>query len=229
LPFYDGAQVPCKPDDIQYNLSMLERYNPHIHHRRSIRIPGYDYSQDGWYFLTICTQNRNCIFGQILKGRMHLNNGGLMVKTWWQKVTDKFPSVQTDEYVIMPNHFHGIINIVDRATPRGRPILCEKPALHGHPIAVNTNNKSGQPHNELGQPHRVAPTLGDIVNWFKTMTTNQYIHGVKQNGWPPFPGRLWQRNYYDHIIRNENELNHFRRYIADNPANWQIDKENPNA
>ena len=99
----------------------------------------------------------------------------------------------------------------------------------GRPIPGNTNNKLGQPQNELelGQPHRVAPTVGDVVNWFKTMTTNQYIRGVRQNGWPPFPDRLWQRNYYEHIIRNEDELNRFRRYIADNPCNWQTDKENP--
>jgi len=109
----------------------------------------------------------------------------------------------------MPNHFHGIINIVG-VTLRDRP------------LPDNTNNK-------LGQSHRIAPTLGDIVNWFKTMTTNQYTHGVKQNGWHPFYGRLWQRNYYEHIIRNEDELNRFCQYIAENPANWQTDKENPNA
>ena len=70
--------------------------------------------------------------------------------------------------------------------------------------------------------------LGDIVNWFKTMTTNQYIRGVKQNGWSPFPGKLWQRDYYEHIIRNEKELNHIRQYIAENPVNWRTDEENPN-
>lgn len=188
---------------------MPKKYDPNIHRRRSIRIPGYDYSQDGWYFVTICTQNRKYMFGEIVNDQMRLNNAGFMLKAWWQKVTNKFPSVQTDEYVVMPNHFHGIINIVGLT-------------LRGHIIPANTNNK-------LGQSHRIAPTLGDIVNWFKTMTTNQYINGVKQNDWPSFSGRLWQRNYYEHIIRNEDELNRFRRYIADNPANWQTDEENPDA
>ncbi len=194
---------------------MPEKYDPNIHHRRSIRLPSYDYSQDGWYFVTICTQNPKYMFGEIVKDQMHLNNAGSMVKTWWQKVTNKFPSAQTDEYVVMPNHFHGIINIVGAAP-------CGRPNLGGHPDPDNTNNK-------LGQPYKVAPTLGDIVNWFKTMTTNRYIRGVKQNSWPRFSGKLWQRNYYEHIIRNEDELNHLHRYIADNPANWQIDNENPDA
>jgi len=183
---------------------MPEKYDPNIHHRRSIRIPGYDYSQDGWYFVTICTQNRKYMFGEIVKDQMRLNNAGFIVKTWWQKVTNKFLSVQTDEYVVMPNHFHGIINIVG-ANP------CSRPTLFDHPDADEVDG------------------LGDIVNWFKTMTTNQYIRGVKEKSWPPFPGRLWQRNYYEHIIRSEDELNHFRCYVSDNPANWLTDKENPNA
>jgi len=108
----------------------------------------------------------------------------------------------------MPNHFHGIVNIAGA----GR---------------CGRDSKLGQPHDKSGQPRGVAPTLGDIVNWFKTMTTNQYIRGVKQNGWLPFGGKLWQRNYYEHIIRSEEELNHIRQYIVDNPANWRTDEENP--
>ena len=146
-----------------------------------------------------------------MNDQMRLNKAGVMVGTWWRKVGGKFPSVQTDEYIIMPNHFHGIVNIVG-AAPCGRPII---------------NNAYGQPRSKSGQPHGVAPTLGYIVNWFKTMTTNQYIRGVKQNRWPAFAGRLWQRNYYEHIIRNEEELNHIRQYIADNPLNWRTDEENP--
>jgi len=194
---------------------MSKKYDPNIHHRRSIRLSGYDYSEDGWYFVTICTQKRKYMFGKIVNEQMRLNSAGFMVKTWWQKIPNKFPSIQTDEYVVMPNHFHGIIAV--GATLRGRP----------DPDVVD--GKLAQTHNKLGQPYRIAPTLGDIVNWFKTITTNQYIHAVKQNGWPPFYGRLWQRNYYEHIIRNEDELNHFRQYIAENAANWQTDEENPHA
>ena len=191
-----------------YNSFMPQKYDPNIHHRRSIRLPGCDYSQDGWYFVTICAQERQYIFGDIKNnGQVRLNNAGRMIETWWRGLTNKFSRIRIDEYVVMPNHFHGIVIIVGAAR-------CGRPEPDG------ANDKSGQ-------PHRVAPTLGDIVHWFKTMTTNQYIRGVKQNGWPPFPGRLWQRNYYEHIIRNEDELNHFRQYITDNPSNWQTDEENP--
>ena len=101
----------------------------------------------------------------------------------------------------MPNHIHGIISIVG-ANPRGRP------------------------NNDNGQTHGSAPTLGIIVQWFKTLTTNYYIKGVKNNNWKPFSGKLWQRNYYEHIIRNDGELNKIREYIKNNPINWENDSEN---
>ena len=143
------------------------------------------------------------MFSQIIGDRIQLNDAGLMIESWWRKLAGKFPIVRTDEYVVMPNHFHGVINV--GAAPCGCPST----------------------YNESGQPHGVAPTLADIVHWFKTMTTNQYIRGVKRGDWPPFHKKLWQRNYYEHIIRDEGELNHFRQYVSDNPANWQKDEENP--
>ena len=146
------------------------------------------------------------MFGQMIERQMRLNGAGFMIETWWHKLSSKFPLVGTDEHVVMLNHFHGIIAV--GAAPCGRP------------DADNTCDRSGQ-------PHRVAPTLGDVVNWFKTMTTNQYIRSVKADGWSPSPGKLWQRNYYEHIIRDEEELNYYRAYIANNPANWQTDEENP--
>lgn len=185
-------------------------YNPDIHHRRSIRIRDYDYAQAGAYFITVCTQNQECVLGEIVDGIVRLNDAGLMIEKWWAELPNKFPTVQTDEYVVMPNHFHGIVFITTTdvgATLRGRP----KP----------------------GQPHRVAPTknhnptVGNIVDWFKTMTTNEYIRGVKQHGWSPFPGKLWQRNYYEHIVRNDKELQRIRTYIASNPAQWADDENNP--
>ena len=130
---------------------------------------------------------------------------GTMIETWWCELAKKFSLVRADVHVVMPNHFHGIIYV--------GAALCGRPGL-------------GNARERKGRPHRVAPTLGDIVGWFKTMTTNQYIRGVKTESWPPFPGRLWQRNYYEHIIRDEDELNYYRAYIADNPANWRTDEEN---
>ncbi|MBC7263536.1 MAG: hypothetical protein H5T64_04160 [Chloroflexi bacterium] len=173
-------------------------HDPEKHHRRSIRLQDYDYSQPGAYFLTICTQDQQCLFGEIVDGEMQLNDAGRMIARWWEELPNKFPSAETDEYVVMPNHFHGIVIIVGAD-------LCVRP----------------DPGTHVGVP------LPEMVQWFKTMTTNEYIRGVKQHGWHPFPGKLWQRNYYEHVIRNEQSLHRIREYIATNPQRWSLDKENP--
>ncbi len=183
------------------------RYDPERHHRRSIRLKGYDYSRPGAYFVTICTQDRLCLFGEVVDGEMQLNDAGRMVKKWWVELNRKFPGVRTDKYVVMPNHFHGIIIIV------------------GADLRVCPDNGMGAHANELGA-HIGAP-LPEIVQWLKTMTTNEYLRGVKQSGWPPFRGRLWQQNYYEHIIRNEDSLNRICQYITENPLRWHLDRENP--
>ena len=181
------------------------KYDPDKHHRRSIRLPGYDYSRSGAYFVTICTQNRECMFGKIVGGEMVLNDAGRMINIVWDEMQGNYPGVETDEFVVMPNHTHGIIVLVG-AGPRTCP-------------------DNGQPKNN-GHPQGVAPTLSlpDVVHRFKTMTTKRYTDGVKQSGWAPYPGKLWQRNYYEHIIRNEQELNKIREYIVNNPFNWQSDE-----
>lgn len=163
------------------------------------------------YFITICTQNRECLFGEITDGAMQVNFAGKMIQKWWSELIKKFKDIELDEFIIMPNHIHGIIliNIVG-ATLCGRPDLMN------------------EQYQKTGQPHRVAPTLGDIMDWFKTMTTNEYIVGVNMHGWPRFNGKLWQRNYYEHIIRNGDDLNTIREYIAMNPMRWAEDEENPN-
>jgi len=158
----------------------------------------------------ICTQNRECLFGEIEDGEMVLNEAGRMVQIIWDEMRENYPGVETDEFVIMPNHIHGIVVLVGagpRACPDIGPRACP----------------------DIGQPQGVAPTLSlpDIVHRFKTMSTKRYTDGVKQSGWPPYPGKLWQRNYYEHIIRNENELNRIREYIQNNPLKWEFDRENP--
>ncbi len=184
-------------------------FNPEIHHRQSIRLRDFDYSANGAYFVTICVHGRECLFGGIDNGKMVLNEAGRMVEMWWHKLPEKFDDVIVDSHITMPNHFHGIICITDidpvGAPPCGCPPLTLKP----------------------GRPHGAAPTLGDVMDWFKTMTTNGYIRGVKDNNWPPFSERLWQRNYYERIIRDEDELAATREYIAYNPMKWAEDKENP--
>lgn len=179
-------------------------YDPFKHHRRSIRLKDYDYSQAGAYFVTMCAQNRECLFGKITNGEMQLNDAGAMLVRWWNELSNKFPTFEPDASVVMPNHIHCIV------------------------VITEGDDNDGQPQRKDGQPHRVAPTLGDIIEWFKTMATNEYIRGVKQLGWKPFDKRVFQRNYYEHIIRNERELNAIRNYIQNNPAKWAADMDNRN-
>jgi putative transposase len=186
------------------------RFNPDIHHRRSPRLRGYDYARGGAYFVTVCSQNHECLFGSVANGVMELNDAGRMVKRWWVELNSKFPSVNTDAYIIMPNHFHGIAIINDSRSNVGA-------ALRGRPRSTRPS----------GHPHRGAPTLGNIMDWFKTMTTNNYIRRIEQNHWPPFEKRLWQRNYYERVIRDEAEMDRIREYIQNNPWNWELDEENP--
>jgi REP element-mobilizing transposase RayT len=206
----------------------MECYNPDLHHRHSIRLKGYDYSKAGAYFVTICTKNRECLFGEIVKEGMVLNDAGRMVEKWWLEVPKKFSLVETDEHVIMPNHFHGIIIISVGATLRGRPD--EWGGLHTKKGAhIGEGNHIGLPLRVTKKTGRRKdkPTLGEIMDWFKTMTTNEYIRGVKESHWSPFNGTLWQRNYYERIVRSEEELNRFREYIQNNPMQWEMDEENP--
>ena len=180
------------------------RFDPERLHRRSIRLKGYDYSQPGAYFITICTQDRACLFGEVVDGEMRLNDAGQMVQDVWDELPAFYPSVQTDAFIVMPNHIHGIIILVG-----ADPCVCP---------------------DEIGQPQMIAPRLSlpDVVHRFKTMTTKRYIDGVKKFGWTPFRRRLWQRNYYEHIIRNDHALQRIREYIWTNPLRWHLDRENPN-
>ncbi len=183
------------------------KFNPDIHHRHSIRLRGYDYSTAGFYFVTICVQGRECLLGEIVDGEVVLNDAGGMVDYWWHELANKFPTVELDHYVIMPNHFHGIIIL--------QPL-----------VGANLCVRLDADLPEFPGGH-TGPPLPRMVQWFKTMSTNAYIHGVHHHNWSSFPGKLWQRNYYERIIRNENELNQIRQYIHHNPVKWDIDAENP--
>ena len=156
--------------------------------RKLMRLQGYDYSQEGAYFVTICVEHRLHLFGSIQNETMHLNPAGKMIVGWWQKVSEKYPDVELDQWVVMPNHFHGIV------------VLCR----------------------DTPMPRQTA--LSDVMRWFKSMTTTAYIRGVHAEQWTPFPGSLWQRSYYDHIIRSESDLQRIREYIHQNPTRWHVDK-----
>ncbi len=182
-------------------------------HRHSIRLKEYDYSQEGSYFITICIHERLHLLGNVVNGKMVLNDAGIMVERQWRELINRFVNINLGNYVIMPNHLHGIITIV------GAPLVG----------AQNDGQLNKIANSYKGQPQGIAPTIsnkkiGDIVGAFKSLTTNDYIYNVKNNYWQPFKFTLWQRNYYEHIIRNEKSYNEISDYIINNPENWQEDK-----
>jgi len=184
--------------------------------RKQIRLGGYDYSLSGYYFATICTQDRECILGNIVNGKMKINNIGKMVDKFWLKLPKRFDNIELNEYQIMPNHLHGIIRIV------GAPLVGARPNRAG----IKPASRAGiKPASRAGI--KPAPTaLGDIIGAFKSLTTYEYIRNVKNNRWPSFNKRVWQRNYYERIIRNEKSLNKIRQYITLNPTMWDRDRNN---
>ncbi len=171
------------------------KFNPQKYHRRSIRLNGYDYSQAGAYFVTIDVQNGECLFGEIVNGEMILNEAGNMIDEQWNALRERFPTTDLDICQIMPDHFHGIIVIL------GAPVKALPAAEDTIPMK--------------------SPGLGDMIGAFKSITTHEYILGVDHKSWPRFAKRLWQRNYYEHIIRDEKDLDRIRNYIQANPANWK--------
>ena len=215
-------------------------YNPDRHHRRSIRLKGYDYSRAGAYFVTICTHNRECLFGEIapvgatgrspqqstdrspqqstdrsprqtrpgandIHPEMILNEYGAIVQNEWIKTAEIRDEIELDEFVVMPNHFHGIVLIIGRRGDR--------------PVAPTIN----RPVDPTTTPGPQPKSIGSLIAGFKSAATKR-VNEMRNT-----PGaKLWQRNYYEHIIRNENELHRIREYIRNNPMKWTVDRENPN-
>lgn len=180
--------------------------------RKMPRLAGFDYSQAGAYFVTICTQKRVCTLGEIVDAEMIFSEAGRMVQEVWLDMPSHYPGVGTDAFVVMPNHVHGIIILATESAD-----------------GVGAGPRACLPADS-GRPQGVAPTrmgLSDVVHRFKSFTTARYRHGVKRSGWPPFPGRLWQRNYYEDVIRKDDNLLNSRQYIENNPRQWDMDNENP--
>ena len=168
------------------------KFHSDKHHRRSIRLPHYDYVQPGAYFVTICTKNRVCLLGDIVDEKIRLSDQGTITLRCWTEIAQHFSGVETDAFVVMPNHVHGILTI------------------NPHSVGAET----------MGA--RTAPLLGRMVAYFKYQSTTCINELCKR---PAVP--VWQRNYYEHVIRNEEELNSIRQYIIDNPKQWELDRENP--
>lgn len=188
--------------------NLEEKKMTKLPNRKSIRLKNYDYSSNGYYFVTICTQNREKLFGEIvgatLRGRP--NNPDKIIVKWLLESENKFKDIKIDEYIVMPNHIHFIIKRTgDRTGSTG-----------DH--TGSTGDRTGLAGDHTGSP------LRDIIGWFKTMSTNEYIAGVKDGRFMPFKGRLWQRNYYEHIIRNYDDYINIAEYIQNNPLKWEEDK-----
>jgi REP element-mobilizing transposase RayT len=178
-------------------------YDPDIHHRRSIRLKDYDYSRAGAYFVTVCSWRKENMFGEIKNGEMMLNKCGEIVMQCWDDVPNHYHHARLDEFVIMPNHVHGIVFLGD---PVGAGLAL--------PTKGVTTRKVGAASS--------APTLGVIMRTFKSMSTITANRLFDRQGYP-----LWQRNYYERIIRNNSELHAIREYIRYNPMKWDEDDENP--
>jgi putative transposase len=169
--------------------------NPPIPQRKSIRLPGYDYTLAGAYFITLVTWQRECLFGEIVSGEVRLSKLGSMVASEWQRLAKRFPAVELEEWVVMPNHFHGIIVL------------------------------SGDAQRDHNSPTResfrspVAGSIPTILRSFKSSVT-QWAKGASLGT------AIWHRNYYEHVIRNEQEFDQIRLYIQENPRRWAEDEEN---
>ena len=188
-----------------------------MHRRYSLRLKSYDYAMAGAYFVTICAQDRVCLFGDVVAGAMCLNEAGQMVAALWNDIATRFSGVEIDQFVVMPNHLHGILVLPDAGATTTTATTMRATTR----VATTDSLIVGEPL--VGADAR----LGDVVGAFKSIATVGYISGVKTKGWPEFRGRLWQRNYYEHVIRDETELDRIRRYVDDNPARWEFDDENP--
>jgi REP element-mobilizing transposase RayT len=176
----------------------VPRYDPDRHHRRSIRLKGYDYAQAGAYFVTVCAWNRECVFGEIVDTAARLNSLGEIVQGCWDDLPHHYPRVRLDAVVVMPNHVHGIV------------VLTDSPDVGAGVKPAPTN------------PIRRRHELPEIIRGFKTFSSRRVNESRGTSGVP-----VWQRNYFEHVIRGEADLDRIRWYIATNPARWAEDEENP--
>lgn len=181
---------------------------PHDHHRKSIRLKGYDYAQEGLYFITICCHDQVNLFGEIKDGVMILNDLGQIAFNQWGNLSDRFTNLELDVFQIMPNHIHGIISL-------NAPV--------GATLAVALNDSGSHDEKRAGASPAPTRTVGNVIGTYKSLVANKCLAQFKLNRPNDLMGKLWQRNYYEHIIRDEQSLQTISNYIIENPANWSSD------
>lgn len=193
-------------------------YDRDKHHRRSIRLPDHDYGSPGAYFVTICVQGGECLLGEVVDGEMRLNEWGQIASHYWNRIPKHFGHVRLDGWVVMPNHMHGIVVIVGRGEASPARTSSIGNLTYG---AAHSQDKDSE---RDASPLLQTGSLGAIVGSFKSVTTRR-INRLRRMPGTPF----WQRNYWEHIIRNEQSLQQIREYIQNNPARWFEDHLHPEA
>jgi REP element-mobilizing transposase RayT len=191
------------PYNASTNTNGNHRYNPDTHHRRTIRRQEYDYSQRGAYFMTICTHDRECLFGEIINDAVNMNEYGRIIAEEWAALAELRDEIEMGEFVVMPNHFHGIIIFtadIDHAVG----------AIHELPL----------PHDQQTQRRKMA--LPKVIGRFKMRSAKRVNLCRNTSGTP-----VWQRNYYEHIIRDQTDYTRIAEYITDNPRRWMNDSLHP--
>ena len=195
---------------------------PNEHHRRSLRLKGYDYSQAGAYFVSICAYNRECLFGEIESGLMRLNEYGEVVASEWMRSAEVRSEIECGEFVVMPNHFHGIVCIV--GAYGNTPIYGNTPLCGNTPMSRDEQQRvcvhdGAYCHTPLRSPSR---NVGAMVRGFKGAASRR-INEIRDTPGAP----VWQRNYYEHVIRDDADYNRIAEYVANNPQRWLEDSLHP--
>jgi putative transposase len=193
-------------------------YDPHKHRRHSIRLKGFDYTQSGAYFLTICVYEQECLFGEVVAGLMRMNNYGRIAQREWERLPARFKNIALEASVVMPNHVHGIIVIADESEGVGARQGISKTLAHNGPAVPLPDNPQNIEH--FGRP--VPGSIPTIVRSYKSAVSLR-INRIRAMS----TGPIWQRNYYEHVIRNEADLSRLRAYIQANPARWAADRLHP--
>ena len=187
----------------------MPAYDSNLHHRRTMRLPGYDYAQEGAYFITICTHQRACLFGEVTDGEMALNEIGKIAQDEWLRSATVRAEVVLDAFCVMPNHLHGVVMI-------RRDVSAAVVGATGRSPLQSERNRV---------PHACGPgrrSLGALIAGFKAAATRR-INEARST-----PGQaIWQRGYYDRIIRDDDELAGITEYVLGNPRSWTADRENP--
>ncbi len=222
----------------------------HRKRRSGRRLAGWDYRSLGAYFVTIVTEGRIPLFGVVRNDKLVPNDGGRMIDRVWTGLPERFPYIELGPHIVMPNHIHGIVHILDTHEPGDReedqgdhkdrpygnegevadwnlppPIRRGEPGVRPDDNDQQTSPRSANSSRDSRVPSGTRPgSLGRVIQGFKSITTLHYIRQVKREGWPRFPDRLWQRNYYDRIIRDDDELRRIEEYIISNPVKWTEDR-----